>query len=166
MGDLAEHVVSHVPHLASERPHLSERRQREPAVGLQPPRHVAPQYIALAASGFMEVFKKMWPDAWGVRMEHVLRNVLMALLERPHATMHDILRLLTDENYRKKIVQTIQNQPVRRLFELEFEEFSSRYRADASAPIQNKGRRILGGPRAGPNADSTKTRNSHPSGNG
>jgi hypothetical protein len=47
--------------------------------------------IALAASGMMEVFKKMWPEAWGVRMEHILRNVLMALLERPDATLRHVL---------------------------------------------------------------------------
>jgi hypothetical protein len=48
----------------------------------------------------MEVFKKMWPEAWGVRMEHILRNVLMALLEQPAATMHDILRVLSDKGKR------------------------------------------------------------------
>ena len=58
--------------------------------------------IALAASGFLEVFKKMWPEAWGVRMEHILRNVLMALLERSGSTMPDILRVLSDRPYRKR----------------------------------------------------------------
>jgi hypothetical protein len=52
--------------------------------GYNPLRHVRQDRVALAASGFLEVFKKMWPDAWGVRMEHILRNVLMALLEQPH----------------------------------------------------------------------------------
>src|SRR5438552_12909273 len=86
----------------------------------------------------LEVFKKMWPEAWGVRMEHILRNVLMALLEQPNATMHDILRVLTDKDYRKRIASSLQNQPVRRFFEEEYEKFSSSYRTDASAPIQNK----------------------------
>ena len=44
--------------------------------GYNPLRHVSEDRIALAASGMMDVFKKMWPDAWGVRMEHILRNVL------------------------------------------------------------------------------------------
>jgi hypothetical protein len=86
----------------------------------------------------MEVFKKMWPDAWGVRMEHILRNVLMALLEQPASTMHDILRMLSDNEFRKQIVRSLQNQTVRRFFELEYEEYSSSYRTDASAPIRNK----------------------------
>ena len=69
--------------------------------------------IALAASGFLEVFKKMWPDAWGVRMEHILRNVLMALLERPDANMHDLLLVLSDREFRKELAKSIRNETVR-----------------------------------------------------
>jgi type IV secretory pathway TraG/TraD family ATPase VirD4 len=58
--------------------------------GYNPLRHVREDRIALAASGFLEVFKKMWPEAWGVRMEHILRNIIMALLEQPNSTMHDM----------------------------------------------------------------------------
>jgi hypothetical protein len=49
-------------------------------------------------------------------MEHILRNVLMALLEQPTATMHDILRLLTETEYRRQITRSLQNQTVRRFF--------------------------------------------------
>jgi hypothetical protein len=51
----------------------------------------------------IEVFKKMWPDAWGVRMEHILRNVLIALLEQPNATLHDVLRLFSDKQGRQAL---------------------------------------------------------------
>jgi hypothetical protein len=100
--------------------------------------HVREDRIALAASGFLEVFKKMWPEAWGVRMEHILRNVLMALLEQPDATMHDILRVLSDREYRKEITKTLKNETVRAFFQREFERFTFGYRADGIAPIQNK----------------------------
>jgi hypothetical protein len=106
--------------------------------GYNPLRHVREDRIALAASGFLEVFKKMWPEAWGVRMEHILRNVLMALLEQPNATMHDILRVLSDREYRKEITKTLKNETVRAFFQREFERFSFGYRADGIAPIQNK----------------------------
>jgi hypothetical protein len=138
LGDLAEHIASRIP--SSRRDdliYLNAADVNQPW-GYNPLRRVAPQYIALAASGFMEVFKKMWPEAWGVRMEHILRNVLMALLEQPSATMYDILRMLSDKEYRKRIARSVQNQPVRRFFEEEYEKYSSSYRTDASAPIQNK----------------------------
>jgi hypothetical protein len=86
----------------------------------------------------MEVFKKMWPDAWGVRMEHILRNVLMALLEQPGATMHDILSMLSDKTYRRKIARDLQNPTVRTFLLEQFDQFSFGYRADGTAPIQNK----------------------------
>ena len=86
----------------------------------------------------MEVFQKMWPEAWGVRMEHILRNVLMALLEQPDATLHDVLRVLTDQKFRKKIAQSLKNETVKTFLEKEYERFSFGYRADGTAPIQNK----------------------------
>lgn len=138
LGDLAEQVASRIPRSRQEDLIYLNAADVNQPWGYNPLRRVAPQYIALAASGFMEVFKKMWPDAWGVRMEHILRNVLMALLEQPAATMHDILRVLSDKDYRKQIARSVQNQPVRRFFEGEYEKFSSGYRSDASAPIQNK----------------------------
>jgi hypothetical protein len=82
--------------------------------------------------------KKMWPDAWGVRMEHILRNVLMALLEQPDSTLHEVLRMLTDSEFRKKIAKSVRNDTVRTFLPSEFERFSFGYRADGTAPIQNK----------------------------
>jgi type IV secretory pathway TraG/TraD family ATPase VirD4 len=86
----------------------------------------------------MEVLKKMWPDAWGVRMEHILRNVLMALLEQPHATMHDILRVFSDKSFRLQVAKSLKNETVRTFLEKEYERFSFGYRADGVASIQNK----------------------------
>ena len=53
----------------------------------------------LVASALFDVFKKMWDDAWGVRMEHVLRNAILALLDQPHAAMPDILSMLVSKEF-------------------------------------------------------------------
>ena len=137
-GDLAERVASRVPE--SRRGDLIYLNAADPALewGYNPLRHVQPEYIALATSGLMEVLKKMWPTAWGVRMEHILRNVVMALLEQPAATMHDILRIFSDKDFRTRIARSLNNQTVRRFLEMEYEKFSPSYRVDAAAPIQNK----------------------------
>src|SRR6266542_1497370 len=137
-GDLVERIAARVP--ASRRNDVIYLNAPDPAqpFGYNPLRHVSEDRIALAASGLMEVLKKMWPDAWGVRMEHILRNVLMALLEQPAATMHDILRVFSDSTFRKEVAKSLRNEPVRRFLEKEFEKFSFGYRADGVAPIQNK----------------------------
>ncbi len=137
-GDLVERIVARVPRRrAPDVMYLNAADPSQP-YGYNPLRRVRPDRVALAASGFIEVFKKMWPEAWGVRMEHILRNALLALLEQPHATMHDILRLLSDRDYRKRVAKGLKNETVKTFFEKEFERFSFGYRADGIAPIQNK----------------------------
>jgi len=137
-GDLVERVASCIP--ASRQPDTIYFNPSVPAqpYGYNPLRQVRHEFIALAASGLMEVLKKMWADAWGVRMEHILRNVLLALLEQPDATMLDVLRLLSDKSYRKKIACSLKNETVKTFLEKEFERFTFGYRADGIAPIQNK----------------------------
>jgi type IV secretory pathway TraG/TraD family ATPase VirD4 len=137
-GDLVERVVERIPpSRQADVIYLNAADASQP-YGYNPLRHVREDRIALAASGMMEVFKKMWPDAWGVRMEHILRNVLMALLEQPDATMHDILRVFSDKIFRLKVARSLRNETVRTFLEKEYEKFSFGYRADGTAPIQNK----------------------------
>ena len=82
--------------------------------------------------------KRCGPEAWGVRMEHILRNVLIALLEQRNATLHDVLRLFSDKQFRMKVANSLRNETVRTFLLKEFEQFSFGYRADGTAPIQNK----------------------------
>jgi hypothetical protein len=137
-GELVERIASRIP--ASRQADTIYFNPSDPAqpYGYNPLRQVRPDFISLAASGLMEVLKKMWADSWGVRMEHILRNALLALLEQPNATLHDVLHLLTDRNYRKDIVGRLKNETVRNFLEKEFERFTFGYRADGIAPIQNK----------------------------
>jgi hypothetical protein len=137
-GELVERVVSRIP--ASRQADTIYFNPSDPAqpYGYNPLRQVRPDFISLAASGFMEVLKKMWVGSWGVRMEHILRNVLLALLEQPDATLSDVLRLLADGSYRRKISRSLKNQTVKKFLEHEFERFTFGYRADGIAPIQNK----------------------------
>jgi hypothetical protein len=89
----------------------------------------------------------MWPDAWGVRMEHILRNALFALFEQREATLADILRLLSDKDYRKSVARALENEHVRSFWLNEYEKYSYRLRADAIVPIQNKVGALLADPR-------------------
>jgi type IV secretory pathway TraG/TraD family ATPase VirD4 len=137
-GDLVARIAQRVRPAQRERVIYLDVTNPHQPYGYNPLRYVREDRIALAASGMMEVFKKLWPDAWGVRMEHILRNVLMALLEQPNATLHDVLRMLTDNDFRRGIAKSLRNETVRRFLLKEFEKFSFGYRADGSAPIQNR----------------------------
>jgi type IV secretory pathway TraG/TraD family ATPase VirD4 len=71
-------------------------------------------------------------------MEHILRNILMALLEQPGATLHDVLRIVSDRKYRRSLASSLQNDAVKAFLLNQFDSFTFGYRADGIAPIQNK----------------------------
>jgi type IV secretory pathway TraG/TraD family ATPase VirD4 len=114
--------------------------------GYNPLRRVRDDKIPLAVSGFIETLKKLWPDAWGVRMEHVLRNTLYALLEQDDARLPDILKLYADEAHRKAVTRGVRNETVRHFWQREFGQYHYRQKADAIAPIQNKLGALLSDP--------------------
>jgi hypothetical protein len=114
--------------------------------GYNPLRRVRDGKIPLAASGILETFRKLWPDAWGVRMEHVLRNSLYALLERERSTLPDILRLYADPVFRKGVTAKIRNEIVRAFWKTEFDKYPERYKLEVTAPIQNKLGALLADP--------------------
>jgi hypothetical protein len=114
--------------------------------GYNPLRHVRHDKIPLAAAGLLEAMKKLWTDAWGVRMEHILRNALYALLERDGSTLSDILRLLNDKEFRRELARSLKNDQVKIFWLKEFSLYSDRYRVDSIAPVQNKVGALLADP--------------------
>ncbi|MEJ7925772.1 DUF87 domain-containing protein [Sphingobium sp. AN641] len=114
--------------------------------GYNPLRRVRDDKIPLAASGLLETFRKLWPTAWGIRMEHLLRNSLYALLERDGSTLPDILRLYSDDGFRRGVTRSIRNPVVRSFWRNEFEQYPPRLRVEACAPIQNKLSALLSDP--------------------
>ncbi|OHA84296.1 MAG: hypothetical protein A2408_00785 [Candidatus Yonathbacteria bacterium RIFOXYC1_FULL_52_10] len=92
----------------------------------------------LVVSGLMSAFKKIWVDAWSARMEYILSNVLLALLEYPGSTLLGINRMLTDKAYRKKVVDNIKDPSVRSFWIDEFAKYTDRYTQEATPAIQNK----------------------------
>jgi GTPase SAR1 family protein len=106
--------------------------------GFNPLANVPDDKRDLAASGLIQVFKHLWHDSWGPRLEHILRNSLLAMLDFPHATLADIPKLLNDRQFRAKVVLTIKNDQVRDFWTKEFPGYSERLRSEAISPIQNK----------------------------
>ncbi|MDI6883378.1 MAG: type IV secretion system DNA-binding domain-containing protein [Patescibacteria group bacterium] len=97
-----------------------------------------PKYKHLIASGLIGIFTKIWANVWSARMEYILSNCILALLDTPKTTLLGILRLLVDRDYRQKIVNNIQDPVVKSFWVNEYEEWGAQYRNEAIAPIQNK----------------------------
>jgi energy-coupling factor transporter ATP-binding protein EcfA2 len=92
----------------------------------------------LVANGLMSAFKKIWVDAWSARMEYILNNIMLALLEYPDSTLLGINRMLADKEYRKKVVDNITDTSVKAFWTDEFAKYGDRYMQEAGAAIQNK----------------------------
>ncbi len=92
----------------------------------------------LVVSGLMATFKKIWVDAWSARMEYILSNTILALLEYPGSTLLDVNRMYTDKNYRKKVVENIKDPVVKSFWIDEFANYGERYTQEATPAIQNK----------------------------
>ncbi len=137
-GDFVERVAKRIPaHRQSDVIFFDVPDASQP-YGYNPFARVSAGLRPLVASGILDVFKKMWGDAWGARMEHILRNAILALLDQPVASMPDILHMLTDKDFRWQALRHIQNQQVKTFWRNEFPKYSFRYQADGIAPIQNK----------------------------
>lgn len=99
---------------------------------------VPPANQPLAAAGIVEVFKKLWIDDWGPRLEHLLRNVAYTLLETPGSTFGSIPDLLVDRSFRLGIARELTNPVVRSFWYDEFDKYTPAFRATVIAPLQNK----------------------------
>jgi DNA helicase HerA-like ATPase len=146
-GDLAVRVRSLVPE--DRQAHTVYWDIADPATpyGYNPLRRVRADLIPLAVSGLMEALKKHFKDAWGVRMEHILRYALYALIEYGEATLPDVLTMLFEKEYRREVLLKVENEAVRTFWEVEYPKLNPLYRKDAVAPIQNKIGAFLADPR-------------------
>ncbi len=99
---------------------------------------VDPDKRHLVVSGLMSTFKKIWQDAWSARMEYILTNTLLALLEYPDATLLGVNRMLSDKEFRNKVVACVTDSAVKAFWTQEFANYTERMAAEAVPAIQNK----------------------------
>jgi CxxC-x17-CxxC domain-containing protein len=92
----------------------------------------------LVAGGLMGVFKKIWPDVWSARMEYILNNCILALLEYPGATLLGVNKMLADSDYRNKVIEKVTDPMIKAFWVQEFARYNQRYEVEATAAIQNK----------------------------
>jgi hypothetical protein len=92
----------------------------------------------LVANGLMSAFKKIWVDAWSARMEYILNNTILALLEYPDSTLIGVNRMFADKDYRKEVVSKVTDTSVKAFWNDEFAKYNDKYAQEATAAIQNK----------------------------
>lgn len=137
-GDLVDNILDYVP---KER--LKDVVYFNPAdsdfpVAFNPLESVEPDFRIRVAIGFVDIFKKLFGSNWTPRLEHVLRYTTLALLDSPNTTVLSILKMLSDKNYRQKIVSNIQDSVIKNFWVNEFAAWSEKFDNEAIMPILNK----------------------------
>ena len=137
-GDFAERMLDFVPsNRVNDVIYLNPADLDFP-IAFNVMEQVGSEYRHLVASGLMGVFKKIWPDVWSARMEYILNNAVLALLEYPGATLLGINRMLADADYRQKVVDHLSDPVVKSFWRDEFARYHAQFQTEAIAPIQNK----------------------------
>jgi hypothetical protein len=156
-GEFAEKLLDFIPEERLDDVIYFDPSDMENPIAFNPMEQVGTEFRHLVASGIMGVFKKIWPDAWSARMEYILNNTLLALLELPGSTLLGILRMFAEPAYRKKIVDNLKDPVIKAFWQNEFARYTQRLETEALAAIQNKVgqfvsnpliRNILGQPRS------------------
>ena len=101
---------------------------------------------SLIASGVVSVFKKLYGDSWGLRLEYVLRNTVLTLLPVPQTSLLSLLHLLTDDDYRNRVLHHITDPFLLSFWAQEYNALPPGKRLEIIAPIQNKVGQFLASP--------------------
>jgi len=145
-GDLVEKVLNFIPPERINDVIYFNPADYEHPIAFNVLENVDPEKRHLIASGLLGIFKKIWADSWGPRLEYVLNNTIMALLEYPDSTLLGIMRMLVDKEYRGKVVRNLTDPVVRSFWIDEYDKYPQKFQAEVIAPIQNKVGRFLSTP--------------------
>lgn len=137
-GDFAEKIIDYIPpRRINDVVYLNPADTDNP-VGFNILEVKDEKQKHLVAAGLMGIFKKIWPDVWSSRMEYILNNTLLALLDYQGSTLLGINRMLADKKYRRRVVSQLKDPVVKAFWQNEFANYNDRYMNEAVAPIQNK----------------------------
>lgn len=137
-GDLVDAVLRYIPEHRIKDVILFDPADTENPIAFNPLERVDDAYKMQLTIGFIDIFKKLFGGNWTYRLEHVLRYTTLALLDSPNTTVLSILKMLTDKNYRQKIVSRIQDSVVKSFWVSEFAAWSEKFDAEAITPLLNK----------------------------
>ncbi|MEI8004377.1 MAG: DUF87 domain-containing protein, partial [Methanothrix sp.] len=137
-GEFGDKVIAAIPEHRLQDAIILDPSDREHPIGFNLLEAVGDDYKGMVASGFVGILKKIFGNSWGPRLEYILRNTVLALLDSPDTTMLGIPRMLTDPQYRSWVVGNIKDAVIRDFWVTEFAGMDAKQRSEAIAPILNK----------------------------
>lgn len=137
-GDSAAYILDRIPSFRQNDVVYFNPADTEFPIGLNMLESNRGEEPFLVAAGMMAVFNRIWAGMWSARMEYILNNTLLALLETPGNTLLGVVRMLTDNDFQKKIISNVSDPMVKNFWTKEFASFNDKYKTEAIAPVLNK----------------------------
>jgi hypothetical protein len=137
-GDLIDNIIRYIPKERMDDVVLFDPADTTYPIAFNPLESIDDAYKMQVTTGFLDIFKKVFGDNWTYRLEHVLRYTTLALLDSPNTTVISIQKMLTDKNYRQKIVSRIKENTVKSFWVSEFAAWSEKFDSEAITPLLNK----------------------------
>jgi hypothetical protein len=137
-GDTAEKIINYIPSWRINDVVYFNPSDTDFPIGFNILEAVDPKMKNLVCSALMSIFKKIWENVWSARMEYILNNTVLALLDTPGTTLLGVNRMLSDKDYRLEIVKNIKDPIVKQFWVQEFAAYDAKFASEAVAPIQNK----------------------------
>jgi hypothetical protein len=145
-GEFIDDILEFVPENRIEDVCIIDPGDIEFPASFNPIANVDPTFKHQLTQGLIEVLRKQFGANWTPRLEHVFRFTTLALLDYPYATMRGMISMLTDRNYRQKVVEYIEDDMVKRFWAIEFADWSEKFDTDAIIPLVNKLGQFLSDP--------------------
>ena len=145
-GDVVQAVLDFIPEERVKDVVIIDPSDTKYPVSYNPLQNVDPEMKHQLTQGLIEVLEKQFGANWTPRLEHVFRFTVLALLDYPYATMRGMISMLTDREYRQKVVDYITDDMVKRFWAVEFADWSEKFDTEAIIPLVNKLGQFLSDP--------------------
>ena len=137
-GDLSEILLNYIPSKRINDVIYFDPSDKERVASINPLEVTDPTHGELVASGIVAIFHKLYHYSWGPRLEYILRNTLLTLVQLPSATLIDVPRLLTDDRFRQSVIDKMPDDVLKTFWMNEYAQMNPRLRSEAISPILNK----------------------------
>jgi len=137
-GDLSEILLNYIPsNRINDVAYLDPADNKYP-FRLNPLEVKNKEQAELVASGIVSIFHKLYAYSWGPRLEYILRNTILTLVQKPQSTLADVPKILSDDRFRQKTVDKLKDEVLKNFWLNEYNKMGAKLRAEAISPILNK----------------------------
>lgn len=137
-GDLCETILDYIPSYRINDVIYLDPSDLDYSFLLNPLEVNDTYQMELVVSGIVGIFHKIYGTSWGPRLEYILRNTLFTLTHMPGATLLMVPELLTNDAFRAKVLQHVNDPVLKNYWTGEFAQMPDRLKNESISPILNK----------------------------